>query len=535
MRLVFRGNQTGTAAHFRKKLTGVPICFPGEQIRGTPHPLAGTEAERATVFKSQFVSVSGDPSQFTHLYATAGDYVIAATPVTANGIVDDTAFQDVIVNPPSPTLTLTLDPNSGGDTVVLDVNFNLDGATANGDFEIDWGDRAEEDWSPGATTFSHAYSHPIPIATGGAFDVTASIDTSVGVASAAIGVGVNGNVDATADSSSFINDTITGSSAITTGDLAVTTFCWQAGASPSLQAGDGTPPFDPTPFTSTVDWGDGSAPFVTQAGWLEQLTSQHLYANAGVYYTTSITSVSGSLLWGAWVDVSDPQLKLSAIPDQTVAPGKSVDVTASYTGLVGTGYAFIDWGDGKGPQPLGATGGGAVPTSGSISGHYDNVPATGLFGTLYLYDMHGKMALQHFQIACSTPGVLLTLGIAKNVTLFTPIFVDIPDSFDESNATFTLTYSASNPADDAVAGSGTKADPYVYTPAPGNFTIWTVDGSGNPNSADVSSGGNFFNSGVSYPLSSLAPIDDIDGHTRGFFIQAVARRQMRPPGQSRYR
>ena len=127
----------------------------------------------------------------------------------------------MIVYSPSPTLTLTHDASSGGDTVVLDVNFNLDGATANGDFEVDWGDGAQEDWSPGATTFSHAYSHPIPIATGGAFDVTASIDTSVCVAGAAIGVGANGNVNAAADSSSYINDTITGSPVITTGDPAV--------------------------------------------------------------------------------------------------------------------------------------------------------------------------------------------------------------------------------------------------------------------------------------------------------------------------
>ena len=65
--------------------------------------------------------------------------MIAATPETANGLVDDTAFQDVTVNPP--TLTRTRDPASiGGDAVAVDVNFNPDGATVNGDFEVDWGD-----------------------------------------------------------------------------------------------------------------------------------------------------------------------------------------------------------------------------------------------------------------------------------------------------------------------------------------------------------------------------------------------------------
>ena len=303
----------------------------------------------------------------------------------------------------------------------------------------------------------------------------------------------------------------------------MTAFCWQAAASPTLQAGDGTPPTDPTEFTSTVDWGDGTAPFVTQASWLEQLTSQHLYANAGVYYTTSTTSVSGSLLWGAWVSVNNPQLKLGAIADQTVAPGKSVDVTASYAGLVGAGYGFIDWGDGKGPQPLGAVGGGAVPTSGSVSGHYDSVPDTGLFGTLYLYDMHGKWVSRGFDIFSGDAVSALTLGIAEKKSLFTPMFLDIPNSIDESGATFTLTYSASNPNNDTVTGSGTFSDPDAYTAAAGAFTIWTVDGSKDFNPTDLNSGGNFIDFGVSYPLSSLSIIDQADGnHAWGLYIEAVS-------------
>ena len=218
--------------------------------------------------------------------------------------------------------------------------------------------------------------------------------------------------------------------------------------------------------------------------------------------------------------MNDPQLKLSAIADQTVAPGKSVDVTASYAGLVGTGYGFIDWGDGKGPPPLGATGGGAVPAPAQSAGITPACRIVACSGRSICMTCTARWfgrALMYYAAMQPT----LTIGVAENPSLFTPVFLNIPNSFVETGGTFTLTYSASNPNNDTVTGSGTDADPYDYTPAAGDFTLWTVDGSGDLNQADLNGGGSFINSGVSYPLSSLPTVLEVDGHTWGFYIQVV--------------
>jgi hypothetical protein len=159
-----------------------------------------------------------------------------------------------------------------------------------------------------------------------------------------------------------------------------------------------------------------------------------------------------------------------------VAPGKSVDITASYTGLVGPGYAFVDWGDGKGPQPVQltttGTGNNGFSTNGTISAHYNNVPAGGLSGTLWLYDMHGLKAMQNFNVFCTVADdITLKVGEAQDDTLFTPIFLRLPQDFDVTNATFTLTYSASDPNDDSFTQSTTGGDPWTFTPAAGNFAL----------------------------------------------------------------
>jgi hypothetical protein len=416
----------------------------------------------------------------------------------------------------------------GSPSVTVDPDFDADGATVTGGFVVNWGDGIQQDYSASATSFSHTYAdgefsvgmngpyYDSPGIFGAGFYVTASILTSVNVTSSWIDVAPT---EYTANVPSI--PTLGPQTNVALGQTVNEENTWGLVGESSSNASSPVPVTGnpPPPFPSTFNWGDGSAPDVRESSMLDDETRSHLYVAEGLY---GVTLAGGVFTDESRINVYGPPLTLSAISDPTVAPGKSVDVTASYTGLVGPGYAFVDWGDGKGPQPvqLVTTGSGNFATSGTITAHYDSVPANGLSGTLYLYDMHGLMAMQTFGVICGYTATL-TMGTAADPSLFTPIFLDIPNSFDDTDGTFTLTYSASNPANDTITGSGTNSDPYGYTPAPGAYTIWIADGSGNLNQADLNNNGSFVNSGVSYPLSALPTIDEADGHASGLYIEAV--------------
>ena len=316
------------------------------------------------------------------------------------------------VTPPAPTLTLTSHDTYGSPSVTVDADFNADGATTTGGFVVNWDDGIQQDYSASATSFSHTYAdgefsvgmdgayYDAPGVFGASFGVTVSILTSVNVTSSAIGVTPS---EYTTNTPGI--PTLGSQANVSLGSVVNEENTWVVGGEGNA---NGSPPVPLTgsplpPFPSTFDWGDGSATDVRESYILDDETRSHLYVAEGLY---GVTFAGGGFPTSQTrIDVYGPPLTLSPIADPTVAPGKSVDVTASYTGLVGPGYAFVDWGDGKGPQPvsLDPTGGSDFSTNGAITAHYKNVPAGGLSGTLYLYDMHGLKEMQSFHVFCSVP------------------------------------------------------------------------------------------------------------------------------------
>jgi len=86
---------------------------------------------------------------------------------------------------------------------------------------------------------------------------------------------------------------------------------------------------------------------------------------------------------------------------------------------------------------------------------------------------------------------------------FTPMVLELPSSIDVSVAQVRFSYSASDPAGVTRSGTGTPEDPYVYTPAPGDLRIWTVNGSATRSKAEVSAGGHFVHTGSEYAALDL--------------------------------
>ena len=85
---------------------------------------------------------------------------------------------------------------------------------------------------------------------------------------------------------------------------------------------------------------------------------------------------------------------------------------------------------------------------------------------------------------------------------FTPLSLRLPEMVDLSKAKLQFDYDASDPLSLTVSGTGTKADPYAYTPAPGMFRLWTKDGADPRNAQTVGySGGTYVAPGVLHTYS----------------------------------
>jgi len=69
---------------------------------------------------------------------------------------------------------------------------------------------------------------------------------------------------------------------------------------------------------------------------------------------------------------------------------------------------------------------------------------------------------------------------------FVPLVIELPSPIDLSQASLRIWYNASDPKNVDRTGSGTEADPYIYTTDGGNLRIWTKEGSAARNKNDVS-------------------------------------------------
>ena len=308
--------------------------------------------------------------------------------------------------------------------------------------------------------------------------------------------------------------------------------------------GDGSSPVPQEPVSMALGWDPVNG--VTPASAVVHVA--HLFKNEGTYVyrqtpladtlnlgngnlSHEMVEAEGVSFW----QIVGPPTTMQPIATQHVVPGANVTVATTLLGLDirdwlknengNTKYmAYVDWGDGKGPQPAQLTANNYDDQTGgkwsaTVSAYYQNVPETGVQGRLIVYDEHGNEFSQLFHVKADLPR--LTVGQAEYQGAFTPIYLKVPAGVITDGAKFTFTYSESDPTKDVITGSATMDDPAVFTPAPGDFTIWTVDGSGRFQEKDLSSGGNVINSGEAYSFSSLGPSEQIDPNTWVFYVEAV--------------
>jgi len=88
---------------------------------------------------------------------------------------------------------------------------------------------------------------------------------------------------------------------------------------------------------------------------------------------------------------------------------------------------------------------------------------------------------------------------------FVPLVIELMEPIDFVEARLRITYDASDPDEVTLTGSGTEADPYVYTPAEGHLRIWTKDAdvARNRNSVEAGIPGDYVPSGTYDDVSAL--------------------------------
>jgi hypothetical protein len=59
---------------------------------------------------------------------------------------------------------------------------------------------------------------------------------------------------------------------------------------------------------------------------------------------------------------------------------------------------------------------------------------------------------------------------------FFPVVLSLSDAIDVDAASFSLSYDMSDPAQVTLSGDGSRADPFIFTPAPGTLRLWSRDG-----------------------------------------------------------
>jgi hypothetical protein len=272
-------------------------------------------------------------------------------------------------------------------------------------------------------------------------------------------------------------------------------------------------------------------------------------------------------------DDETTQLSMDNINPQVVNLSDTLHVSTNYSGfgahdIVAT---FVDWGDGKGNQSLGF-GGGSINASRPMADlspgvHTGTLSATEVesgdtVSKPFTYHVNGNVLLidsnnddgmaaptpantpadeQKIANDANKPGKLVTVNSAdKNsdgvpdfaegfgnyadVTPtadegagFVPVTVALPEWIDAAHVSLSLTYSASNPNDISVSGSGTTADPYIFHPAAGDLRIWTKDESQSRDAASVADGGDWVKSGESFDGSKLT----WNGNLATLWVEAI--------------
>jgi hypothetical protein len=121
------------------------------------------------------------------------------------------------------------------------------------------------------------------------------------------------------------------------------------------RAGSFSDPGADSPWTATVDYGDGSGPQALALNTDNTFTLSHVYTTTGDYGVTVVVTDkdggSGTASFIANVILSDPQVSVPA--PATMNEGSTYTATGSVSDPGATSWtATVDYGDGSGAQPL---------------------------------------------------------------------------------------------------------------------------------------------------------------------------------------
>lgn len=98
---------------------------------------------------------------------------------------------------------------------------------------------------------------------------------------------------------------------------------------------------------------------------------------------------------------------------------------------------------------------------------------------------------------------------------FTRLVLDLGDVVDLNEVKIRFSYSASDPSATTLSGTGTQADPFVYTAAPGHLRIWKKQASVARDPQDAAAGGDYITPNIEYSAADLGTGREITLYVEG--------------------
>jgi hypothetical protein len=258
------------------------------------------------------------------------------------------------------------------------------------------------------------------------------------------------------------------------------------------------PPWYPSQFSATIDWGDGTTTSGTvspPAGYGDPytVTGTHTYATQGTY-TTHITVFQG---WPGYdkatatgtATVNDYSIDATGVPIPDQVTGQALDnvPVATFTDAnpnapLGEFTAVIDWGDGSATTDGSITQPSGVGTTFDVAGGHTYSTAATFTVTVTISDIGGASAVVTEPVSVSNAGSTITCSSGGcSGSISTPLQTD---AIHTSSSTGSIT--ASINSDSLLCG-----DDYRHAPQ-----VTTINGTGlSPNKPILET--------VSFPRSEL--------------------------------
>ncbi|MBI1374528.1 MAG: LEPR-XLL domain-containing protein, partial [Phycisphaera sp.] len=263
------------------------------------------------------VTVPGDPSETTHVYAAPGNYIISATATDEDGTFSANSIGVTVSSVGSP-VTIS-GPGVSNEGSVYTLGIATSGTIQS--LSVNWGDGVVESLAPGVTSAAHTYIDGANV-----FPVVAEVTTASGTFSSnTISVNV-------ANVAPIV--TISGPPEVDEGTAYVLTL----GA---------TDPGADTITQTVINWGDGTVETVTGL----PSSRSHVYDDGSASYTVvaTVTDEDGSTNSNnltVTVNNVAPTVTISGAPE--VDEGSSYVLTLAVTdpGLDTVTQIEVNWGDG---------------------------------------------------------------------------------------------------------------------------------------------------------------------------------------------